>query len=70
MPEFALSMSSACTSTADKPSHVLMQLGLNAKQAASTLRISFGCFTKEEDVQKLVKSLVRNISLLRNIHKG
>lgn len=69
MPEFALSMSSACTSTADKPSHVLTALGLDAKQAASTLRISFGCFTTEGDVQKLIKSLVKNIELLRKIKK-
>ncbi|AXA33457.1 aminotransferase class V-fold PLP-dependent enzyme [Francisella adeliensis] len=69
MPEFALSMSSACTAAADKPSHVLTALGLDAKQAASTLRISFGCFTSDEDVQKLVKSLVSNIKLLRSIHK-
>lgn len=69
MPEFALSMSSACTAAADKPSHVLTALGLDAKQASSTLRISFGCFTSDEDVQKLVKSLISNIKLLRSIHK-
>ena len=70
MPEFALSMSSACTATADKPSHVLTALGLNAKQAACTLRISFGCFTTEDGVKKLVNSLVSNISLMKNIQNN
>ena len=44
-------------------------MGLNAKQAASTLRISFGFFTTQNDVEKLVKSLEGNIKLLRSIDK-
>ena len=68
MPDFALSMSSACTSAADKPSHVLTQIGLTPIQAACTLRISFGCFSNQEDVDKLAKSLNTNIKLLKKIN--
>ncbi|WP_084645215.1 aminotransferase class V-fold PLP-dependent enzyme [Francisella uliginis] len=69
MPDFALSMSSACTANADKPSHVLSAIGLDKKQAANTLRISFGCFTTDSDIGRLVKSLEKNITVLRKIDK-
>lgn len=60
-------MSSACTANADKPSHVLSAIGLDKKQAANTLRISFGCFTTDSDIEKLAKSLEKNITVLRKI---
>ncbi|BCD91213.1 cysteine desulfurase IscS [Francisella halioticida] len=69
MPDFALSMSSACTSNADKPSHVLSAIGLDPRQAANTLRISFGYYTTDNDIEKLVKSLEKNIEVLRKIKK-
>ncbi len=66
MHEIALSTGSACTSASMKPSHVLSAIGRNDKLAGSSLRISFGRFTTEEEVDFLIDKLVTNI---RNIRK-
>lgn len=66
MHEIALSTGSACTSASMKPSHVLSAIGRNDKLAGSSLRISFGRFTTEEEVDFLIDKLVTSI---RNIRK-
>lgn len=47
----AVSMGSACTSQDVEPSHVLSALGLPRPQIETTLRISFGMPTTEEEIQ-------------------
>jgi cysteine desulfurase len=43
---------SACTASNDEPSHVLMALGLTEEEANSSLRLTIGRTTTEEDIQK------------------
>ena len=51
-PELAASTGAACTSGLPEPSHVLRAIGLSADEAESSIRFSFGRFTKEEDISK------------------
>ena len=62
-----LSMGSACNSQAVEPSHVLGAIGLSADEADSTIRISFGLMTTEQEVLIVTKLLKEKIGLLRAI---
>lgn len=48
---------SACNSSELEPSHVLKAIGLSDDEAQSTIRISFGRDTTEEDVDTLVSKM-------------
>lgn len=52
-----VSTSSACTSGNDKPSHVLMALGLTEQQAKSAIRISYGKFNNMNEVETIVAAI-------------
>jgi cysteine desulfurase len=56
-PELAVSTGSACTSADIVPSHVLTALGLNATQAASSLRVGIGRFNSAADVNTTIQWL-------------
>lgn len=49
-----VSTSSACTAGSDKPSHVLMALGLSERQAKSTIRISYGRYNNKNEIETIV----------------
>ncbi|MCR4904049.1 MAG: cysteine desulfurase [Butyrivibrio sp.] len=51
------SAGSACSAGAIEPSHVLMAMGLSAKEASRTLRFSFGRCNTKEDVINTINSL-------------
>jgi len=53
----AVSSGSACTSGTVKPSHVLKAIGADDKTASSSIRISFGRFNNEGDVDIFVEAL-------------
>lgn len=53
----AVSSGSACASATSEPSRVLLALGLDPATAATGIRISFGRFTTEEDVETAVAAL-------------
>jgi cysteine desulfurase len=53
----ALSSGSACTSGSVQPSHVLKAIGYDDSTARSSLRISFGRFNNEGDIDKLIEAL-------------
>lgn len=53
--ELAVSTTSACASSRQASSHVLLALGLNQADAQSSLRFSFGRFTTEDDIDHAVK---------------
>jgi cysteine desulfurase len=57
-PDLALSMGSACTSGALEPSHVLLAIGLDRKEAYSTVRIGLGRFTTEDDVTNAATAII------------
>ena len=52
-----VSTSSACTSGKDEPSHVLLALGLNAEQAKSAIRISYGRYNTKREVETIVVNI-------------
>ena len=63
----AASTGSACSSAKLEPSHVLMALGLKAEQAHGSLRLSVGRFTKESDINYVLKVLPGIVRQLREI---
>ena len=67
LPELALSSGSACTSASLEPSHVLRALGRSDALAHSTLRITFGRFTTEADIDRALACMQRCVARLRAI---
>ena len=63
----AASTASACSSPKLDPSHVLLACGLKPQQAHGSLRISLGRWTKEKEVNYLLKILPEIIKKLRAI---
>ena len=53
----AFSAGSACASGSGRPSHVLSALGLDPRQARSSLRIGFGRYTKEEELLEALRMI-------------
>ncbi|HMR39708.1 MAG TPA: cysteine desulfurase family protein [Ignavibacteria bacterium] len=53
----AVSGGSACTAGTHKPSHVLTEIGLDKKTALGSVRISFGRYNTEGDIDKFVNAL-------------
>ena len=47
----AFSAGSACASGSGRPSHVLRALGLDGKEARGSIRLGFGRYTKESDLE-------------------
>lgn len=60
-PKLIASTGSACSSGAIEPSHVLRSLGLDKKDASSSIRFSLGRFTKDEDVHFAINCLKSEI---------
>lgn len=63
--ELAISTGSACTSAAVEPSYVLRGIGLSAELARSSIRLSLGRFTTEEDVTRASQILCHAVTRLR-----
>jgi len=63
----AVSTGSACSSAKLEPSHVLLALGLRPEQAHGSLRITLGKYTKEKDIDYLIKVLPDIVNKLREI---
>jgi cysteine desulfurase len=61
----AVSTSSACSSGAQGPSHVLKGLGLSDEQAYSSIRFSLGRFTTEEEIDRAVELVTGSVRKLR-----
>lgn len=67
MDDVAISTGSACTSAEIKPSHVLMNIGLSAEEAYSSLRFSFGRFTTEREIDYIGDRVETSLIDLRAI---
>ena len=65
--EIAVSSGSACTSASLEPSYVLRALGRNDELAHSSLRITFGRMTTEEDVRFAAQLIKSKIGKLREL---
>lgn len=66
LKDLAISSGSACYSAQNIPSYVLTAMGLSDEQARCSLRISFGRFTTEEEVDFAIKHFKDQITRLRN----
>lgn len=67
LTDLAVSSGSACTSASLEPSYVLRALGMNDELAHSSLRISIGRFTTEEDIDIACKELRAAVEKLREL---
>ncbi len=65
MAGVAASSGSACTSAAQRPSHVLEAIGIPARQAATGLRLSLGRSTTPADVDYVLEKLVEIVERIR-----
>ena len=64
LKHIAVSNGAACSTAKVTASHVLRGMGLKKSIAMNSLRISFGRFTTDDDVQMLIRELRRNIPRL------
>lgn len=62
VPQLALSAGSACNSNDQKPSHVLMAIGLSPDDARSSIRIGFGRTTTTEEASEAALAISAAIS--------
>ena len=63
----AVSSGSACTSASLEPSYVLRALGRSDELAHSSLRMTFGRFTTEEEVDYAIATIRENVVRLREL---
>lgn len=66
-PLIAVSNGSACTSSSIDPSHVLIAMGLNEKDAFSCIRFSFGKYNTVDEVQIVLDILKYQIETLKEM---
>lgn len=68
-PMLAAATGSACTSGLIEPSHVLTALGLNAYEAAESVRLSLGRFTEEVDVEVAASAFAAAVEQVREMRQ-
>ncbi len=67
MDGIAVSTGSACSSGSTKPSHVLTAINLDAQTAQSSLRLTLGRSTTEEDVDFVAERLAMHVKRFRDM---
>lgn len=65
--DLAVASGSACTSASLDPSHVLRAIGMSDDRAHGCLRISFGRFTTEEEVERAITVVKDGICKLKKL---
>jgi len=63
----AVSSGSACTSASLEPSYVLRALGRSDELAHSSLRITIGRYTTEEEIDYAISTIKHNVNKLREL---
>ncbi|MBC5766799.1 IscS subfamily cysteine desulfurase [Ramlibacter albus] len=63
----AVSSGSACTSASLEPSYVLRALGRSDELAHSSLRMTIGRFTTEEEIDYAISTIKQNVEKLREL---
>ena len=64
---FAVASGSACSSDSDKPSHVLLAMGINEDLARGAVRVSFGMNNTLDQVQHFLAVLENELARLKNL---
>jgi cysteine desulfurase len=67
LKDVALSSGSACTSASLEPSYVLRAMGLNDELAHSSLRMTIGRFTTQEELDYVVELIKKHVTRLRDM---
>jgi cysteine desulfurase len=67
LKDVALSSGSACTSASLEPSYVLRAMGLNDELAHSSLRMTIGRFTTQEELDYVVELIKKHVARLRDM---
>ena len=65
--DMAVSSGSACTSASLEPSYVLRAIGVEEDLAHTSLRIGFGRFTSEAEVDYATNLIIREVTRLREM---
>ncbi|MBF0453579.1 MAG: IscS subfamily cysteine desulfurase [Magnetococcales bacterium] len=65
--DVAVSSGSACTSASLEPSYVLRALGVNEEMAHTSIRFGLGRFSTQEEVDFVVKTVVKAVNNLREM---
>ena len=61
------STGSACSSSSLEPSHVLLAMGLSHEQALTSLRLTLGKWTTQEEIEQVLDVLSRVVANLRGM---
>ena len=67
LKDLAVSSGSACTSASLEPSYVLRAIGVEEDMAHTSLRIGFGRFTTDEEVDYAIKLVGKEVNRLREM---
>ena len=67
LPDLALNTGSACTSAHPEPSPVLLAMGVPEELAGSSLRLSLGRFTTQDEVDRAAERIAEEVSRLRHL---
>ncbi|MCW5570573.1 MAG: aminotransferase class V-fold PLP-dependent enzyme, partial [Steroidobacteraceae bacterium] len=67
LTDIAVSTGSACSSASGEPSYVLRALGHSTELAQSSLRFSFGRYTRAADIERASAAVRRVVTCLRGI---
>ena len=63
----AVSSGSACTSASLEPSYVLRALGRSDELAHSSLRMTIGRYTTQDEIDYAVDTIKKNVAKLRDL---
>ncbi|MED5422390.1 MAG: hypothetical protein VX740_03015, partial [Pseudomonadota bacterium] len=64
---FAFSTGSACSANGNKASHVLDAICCTATEVNSSIRLSFGRMTTEQEIQRVATELAQVVSSLQEL---
>jgi cysteine desulfurase len=65
-----VSTSSACNSSKDEPSHVLLALGLSEQEAKSSIRISYGRYNTLREANEIVTAICNAYEKIADVKKN